>query len=186
MDVGRNRPLADGHQASVTACRRSIDAQRAFNIEAFQQQVAFTAGETLNRDNRAVACRHLFTQFPQLIGIAVVDNRIESLSGQHLWFGKVETFADLARQLLRQLAMQSALRPQDFTADCGDRRQLNQRILLVIRHAQYAVARDKGQGIALAGWTRQQTLGAGLRQFTVLLTQRLQFRTTGGPLLQGV
>ena len=114
----------------------------------------------------------------------MVDNRVEGLARQLLRFGKANSLADLPRQFLRQIALQGAVRPQYFTTHRQHSRQLDQRILFVIRHAQHALARHQRQGVALAGWPRQQALGAALRLLAVLLAQRLQLRTARGPLLQ--
>ena len=113
----------------------------------------------------------------------MVDNRIERLGRQGFRFGEVDPLADLARQLFRQLALQRGVRPQHFAANGGHARQLGERVLLVIGHAQHPVARHKGQGVALAGWPGQQTLGSGLCLLAELLAQGLQFRAIRRPLL---
>ena len=114
----------------------------------------------------------------------MIDNRVEGLTGQLIRFGKTDPLADVPRQFLRQIALQGAVRPQHFTTDRQHSRQLDQRILLIIRHAQHALAGHQRQGVALAGWPRQQALGAALRLLAVLLAQRLQLRSARRPLLQ--
>jgi delta 1-pyrroline-5-carboxylate dehydrogenase len=102
-----------------------------------------------------------------VVGIAVIDNRVEGLTGQLIRFGKTDPLADVPRQCvadneqdaLIQLAAVLAvgcevLWPDSaLQRDLTDRqhsRQLDQRILLIIRHAQHALAGHQRQGVALA------------------------------------
>ncbi len=106
----------------------------------------------------------------------MVNDRIKRLGEQGIGFRKVDAGRDLLRQLFGEVAMQRIFRPQHFTARRSGGGQLNQCVLLVIRHAQHALARHQRPGVALAGWTWQQTLRTRLRQLTILLRDSTQLR----------
>ncbi len=107
----------------------------------------------------------------------MVDHRIKRLGQQVIGFREANAGRDRLRQLFGEIAMQGIFRPQHFTAGSHRGGQLHQRVLLVIGHAQHALARHQRPGVALAGWTRQQTLRARLRQLAVLLGDGTQLRT---------
>ena len=106
----------------------------------------------------------------------MIDNGIKRLSQQGIGLRKMNAGRDRFRQLFREVTMQCIFRPQHFTTGCSSGGQLDQCILLVVRHAQHTLARHQRPGVALTGWPRQQALRTRLRQFAILLCDSAQFR----------
>ena len=116
----------------------------------------------------------------------MVDHRVKRLGQQGIGLRKANAGRNRFWQLFGEVAMQGIFRPQHLTARCRCGCQLHQCILLVIRHAQHTLARHQRPGVALTGWTRQQTLCSRLRQLAVLLCNRMQLGTIFSPLNQRV